>query len=354
MFRMMKNDEPRWLFSPGSEENTGRRTREAFLMSLVAHLLVVLWVALGPDILPQPDPPETADPNKAKRLGFLALPREYEEVLKAPPAVRPKVPEQERMPRSRLPEVNPEALRVPVPDSGPRPAEKPDKAAQSEPPDPKPGSSVSPPPRPLSPDPQPSLPEEAEGQAGARSPKETGSIESTSPFVATPKERDLKSNLKDLYAGLRLPGGTAPGSEVGRGISSRQERTGSGDRRAGADFGRRQPDFSVERPTILSDTQGVNFGPWLTAVYFRVRNNWYSVIPQVYRSGLKGVVVIVFDVRRNGSLEDLEIVRSSRFSPYDRAAISSLKLSEPLPNFPDAFTNDRLTLQFTYFYNIRL
>jgi len=172
--------------------------------------------------------------------------------------------------------------------------------------------------------------------------------------MATPKETDLKSNLKDLYAGLRLPGGTAPGSEVGRGISSRQDRVSEGEGRTGADFGRRHPDFSVQRPTILSDTQGVNFGPWLTAVYFRVRNNWYSVIPQVYRSGLQGVVVIVFDVRRNGSLKDLEIVRSSSFSPYDRAAVSSLKLSEPLPNFPDAFKKDRLTLQFTYLYNIRL
>ena len=350
----MKRDELPWMFSPGSEENSGQRTREAFLMSLVAHLLVVLWVALGPDILSRPAPPETAGPDKARRLGFLALPREYDKVLKAPPAVRPKVPEKERMLRPVLPKVNPRALRDPVPDSGPRPAEEPEKAAQTEPPDPKPGSAVPPPAKPLSSDPQPSLGEQADGQAGARSPRETGNVESTSPFVATPEKRDLKSNLKDLYAGLRLPGGTAPGSEVGRGISSRQNRTGSGEGRAGAEFGRRQPDFSVERPTILSDTQGVNFGPWLTAVYFRVRNNWYSVIPQVYRSGLKGVVVIVFDVRRNGSLEDLEIVRSSNFSPYDRAAISSLKLSEPLPNFPDAFKKDRLTLQFTYLYNIRL
>lgn len=350
----MKKDELHGFFSPGSGENSGQRTREAFLMSLVAHLLVVLWVALGPDILPEPDLPETADRDKARRLGFLALPREYEEVLKAPPAVRPKVPEQERMLRPVPPKVNPRALRVPVPDPGPRPAEEPENAVQSEPPDAKSGSSVPPPSMPLSPDPQPSLREEADGQTGARSPKETGDIEPTSPFVAAPEERNLKSNLKDLYAGLRLPGGTAPGSEVGRGISSRQNRTGSGEGRAGADFGRRQPDFSVQRPTILSDTQGVNFGPWLTAVYFRVRNNWYSVIPQVYRSGLKGVVVIVFDVRRNGSLEDLEIVRSSNFSPYDRAAVSSLKLSEPLPNFPDAFKKDRLTLQFTYLYNIRL
>lgn len=346
----MKKDELRWLFSSGSEENSGQRTREAFLMSLVAHLSVVLWVALGPDILPQPGPPEPGDRDKAERLGFLALPREYEEVLKAPPAVRPEVPEKERMLRSPPPK----ALRVPAPDPGLRQAEKPEAAAHSEPPDPRPGASVPRPSRPRPPDPQAPSPEEADGQAGARSPRETGSTGSTSPFLATPKERGLKSNLKDLYAGLRLPGGTAPGSEVGRGIRSRQDRVGSGEVRKGADFGRRQPDFSVERPTILSDTQGVNFGPWLTAVYFRVRNNWYSVIPQVYRSGLKGVVVIVFDVRRNGSLQELEIVRSSDFSPYDRAAVSSLKLSEPLPNFPGAFKKDRLTLQFTYLYNIRL
>ena len=350
----MKKDELRGLFSPGSEEKSGQRTREAFLMSLVAHLSVVLWVALGPDILPRPRPPDPGDRDKDRRLGFLALPREYEEVLTAPPAVRPKVPERERMLRPQPPKVDSEALRVPVPDPGPGEAEKPEAAAHSEPPDPEPGSSVPQPSKPRPPDPQPSLHEEAEGQSAARSPRETGRIDSTSPFVAAPKERDLKSNLKDLYAGLRLPGGTAPGSEVGRGISSRQSRGGPGESRTGADFGRRQPDFSVERPTILSDTQGVNFGPWLTAVYLRVRNNWYSVIPQVYRSGLKGVVVIVFDVRRNGSLEDLEVVRSSNFSPYDRAAISSLKLSEPLPNFPEAFKKDRLTLQFTYLYNIRL
>lgn len=348
----MKKDELRGLLSSGADEKTGQRGREAFLMSLVAHLLVAFWVALGPDILPQPDPPP--DQESAKRLGILALPREYERVLRAPPPVRPKVPEKDRMAQPRPPEINPDALRVPDPDPSLTQAERPATAEESGPPKPKPESSVPRPPNPSPPDPEPSLSEESDRQSERQNQRQPGSIESTSPFVATPKGKGLKSNLKDLYAGLRLPGGTAPGSGVGRGIGSRQSRGDSGEGRTGADFGRRQPDFSVERPTILSDTQGVDFGPWLTAVYYRVRNNWYSVIPQVYRSGLKGVVVIVFDVRRNGSLEDLEIVRGSNFSPYDRAAISSLKLSEPLPNFPDAFKKDRLTLQFTYLYNIRL
>ena len=347
----MKKDELRWMLSSGAEERTGQRRRETFLISLVFHLLVVLWVALGPDILPRPDP---RDRETAKRLGFLALPREYEEVLRAPPPVRPKAPERDRMAQPRSPEINPEALRVPRPAAGPRQPERPAPSEESGPPNPKPGASAPQPTSPSSPTPQSVQDPESDGQVKPQNRMEPGSIESTGPFLAPPKGKGLKSDLKDLYAGLRLPGGTAPGSGVGRGIGSRQSKGGPGEGRTGADFGRRHPDFSVERPTILSDTQGVNFGPWLTAVYFRVRNNWYAVIPQVYRTGLKGVVVIVFDVRRNGSLEDLEIVRSSNFSPYDRAAISSLKLSEPFPNFPDAFKKDRLTLRFTYLYNIRL
>lgn len=349
----MKKDEPRWLLSSGRSENTGQRKREAFLMSLLAHLLVVFWAALGPDILPRSDPPDSSDQDTAKRLGLLALPRDYERVLRAPPPARPKVPERDRMAQPRAPEINPEALRVPRPEPGLKQAEKPATAEEPGPPNPEPRPTNPQLPRPSPPDPQPSS-DDSEGQSQGRNPREPGNIESASPFVATPGEKGLKSNLKDLYAGLRLPGGTAPGSGAGRSIRSRQSRGSPVQGRSGADFGKRQPDFSVQRPTILSDTQGVNFGPWLTAVYFRVRSNWYSVIPQVYRSGLKGVVVIVFDVRRNGSLEEMEIVRSSNFSPYDRAAISSLKLSEPFPNFPDAFKKDRLTLQFSYLYNIRL
>jgi TonB family protein len=117
---------------------------------------------------------------------------------------------------------------------------------------------------------------------------------------------------------------------------------------------KRMPDFSVDEPSILSDTRGVDFTSWLRIIYFRVRDNWYAVIPEVIRSGLQGKVVIIFDVHSDGRIEDLQVIRSSGLSPYDRAAISSLRLSEPFPNFPRAFAGERLTLQFTYLYNIRL
>jgi len=69
---------------------------------------------------------------------------------------------------------------------------------------------------------------------------------------------------------------------------------------------------------------------------------------------MKGKVVVVFDVRSNGTIENLQVVRSSGLSPYDRAAVSSLKLSEPFPGFPPAFKGDFITLQFSYLYNVRL
>ena len=175
---------------------------------------------------------------------------------------------------------------------------------------------------------------------------------SDSKKIVKIEKKSDKSDLKNLFAGLSLPGNMSS-----RSLKKVKEggvfgKPPSDNDAIRSDFTKRQPNFSVKRPTIISETHGVNFNPWLSSIYFRVRDNWYSVIPQVYRTGMKGVVVIVFDVRSNGVLEELAVVKSSGRSPYDRAAISSLKLSEPFPSFPADFVGDYLTLQFTYFYNI--
>lgn len=343
----MTNDEIHLLLLQRPDERSGRLKHRAFLMSVIAHLLVVSLMVLGPHILPERQPPDSLDREPAKRLGFLALPRDYQELFREPTA--PKLPDKDRIVQGQAPKIDPKGLHIPDSKGN---TKQPEKSAT-------PGAAKrrSSPTAPQPPDPPATAP--ALQKAGTlRQPKavnRTGpGTRSTGPSALTPERSAPKSNLKNLYAGLRLPGSTTPGSQMRARISGNR---GSGDfreRSSRLDFDNRQPNFSVSRPTILSDTRGVNFGPWLTAVYFRVRDNWYSVIPQVYRSGLKGVVVIIFDVRKNGTLEELEIVRSSDFSPYDRAAISSLKLSEPFPNFPTAFERDYLTLQFTYFYNIRL
>jgi TonB family protein len=159
--------------------------------------------------------------------------------------------------------------------------------------------------------------------------------------------------LQEISDGLE-----APGFSVKKSIEQARTSGSYGQGGPGGDslrnFDNRQANFSVEEPTILSDTLGVDFGSWLRLVYYRVRDNWYAVIPELIRSGTKGKVVIVFDIHSNGRIENLQVVRSSGLSPYDRAAVSSLKLSEPFPSFPHAFKGEMLTLQFSYLYNSRL
>jgi TonB family protein len=98
----------------------------------------------------------------------------------------------------------------------------------------------------------------------------------------------------------------------------------------------------------------VDFGPWLRIVYFRVRDNWHSAIPELIRSGARGKTVLIFDVKKDGRIANLQLAKTSGLQPYDRAAISSIQLSEPFPNFPPAYAGDQITIQFSYFYNVRL
>jgi hypothetical protein len=46
-------------------------------------------------------------------------------------------------------------------------------------------------------------------------------------------------------------------------------------------------DSSTGLPTILSDTYGYDFGPYLNGVILRVRTNWYNLMPEIARNGEK-------------------------------------------------------------------
>jgi TonB family protein len=113
------------------------------------------------------------------------------------------------------------------------------------------------------------------------------------------------------------------------------------------------PNFSTEEPTILSDTRGYDFGPYMNQVVNRVRVNWYSLIPEIARLGKKGRVVIIFTITENGTIEDIRLVANSGTDPLDRAAMGSITASNPFAKLPPGFSGDHLVLQFTFLYNIR-
>jgi TonB family protein len=104
---------------------------------------------------------------------------------------------------------------------------------------------------------------------------------------------------------------------------------------------------------ILTDTMGVNFGPYLTQVQSMVRKNWLKMMPpSVYPPILKqGKVSIEFFVLNDGKGNGMVVHSSSGDVALDRAAWVSITASDPLPPLPEEFPGLRLGLRFYFFYN---
>ena len=135
-------------------------------------------------------------------------------------------------------------------------------------------------------------------------------------------------------------GGYHPSSGSGGGGDSNME------------FNNLHPNFSTEMPTILSDTKGVDFGPYLSRIIFIVRRNWLAVIPESARLGEKGRSGVVFEILKDGSVPQLRLVASSGSDPLDRAAVNGIHASVPFPPLPAEFTGNHLVLQFIFLYNL--
>ncbi len=327
-------DEIEILLLQFDDERGKHRKREAFLTSVVFHLLLIIFILVSPKLFPKKSDLEISrrrmsDMEREKELGFLALPKDYQKLFQKPKA--PVLSDKDRFALGKAPTIDPKGLRVPYSKGDTKMPE------QSSPPGP-PQPPATPPPSPQ--------------QQQAPPPDENKQIAKLQLPQTPNQDSGLhRRSLREISEGLETPG-------IKSSIEKARQAGSYGTGGLGGDsirnFDNRQPNFTVDEPTILTDTQGVDFGSWLRQIYFRVRDNWYPVIPEIIRSGTKGRVVIIFDVRSNGRIENLQVVRGSGLPSYDRAAISSLKLSEPFPNFPPAFNKDFITLQFTYLYNMRL
>lgn len=145
-----------------------------------------------------------------------------------------------------------------------------------------------------------------------------------------------------------------PGRAIEEGL--RRSQGASSGALPGAASGPAQPNLKTPFPVILSDTRGVDFGPYMTRLLHNIRRNWYSVIPVSVRWGEQGRVVIVFTILRNGDVPpgQPDVVASSGRSYLDRPAMAAIRTSQPFPTLPEEFTGDHIVLQFTFLYNLPL
>jgi len=106
---------------------------------------------------------------------------------------------------------------------------------------------------------------------------------------------------------------------------------------------------------ILSDTMGVDFGPYLKRVLHDVKINWYTLIPEQARPPIKkkGKVSIEFAIMKDGRVAGMRFEQggSSGDVALDRAAYGSITASNPFPPLPGEFGGQYVALRFHFFYN---
>jgi len=101
-------------------------------------------------------------------------------------------------------------------------------------------------------------------------------------------------------------------------------------------------------PSIQFDTKGVEFGPWIRRFIAQVKRNWF--IPMAAMS-LKGHVVLQFNVHKDGSISDLAIVKPSPIDAFNNAAVNAIRGSNPTQPLPPEYPTDKVLFTVTFYYN---
>jgi len=310
------------------------RRRSMFLLSLLLHGLLVLTLVVEPEIFRRSARllGIVTEPARKQEATFLVLPPDL--VKPQPPPKTNILSDKNRRAEGPSPTVNPEGLTMPF--------------LRGNSPLPEIAGGSTPPPLP----PRPVAPPAPSGAGDSHTPGTT---------LAPPVRQESKLQLNDVPAPSgsggegRLPLST-PGQEIQQSLQAAARGRAAGVFPGAGDsvnqLNNPNSNFSTEGPIILSDTQGVDFGPYLARVVYVVRRNWYAVIPESARLGQKGRVAIVFEILKDGSIPEIRLVSSSGAEPLDRAALASIRASNPFPPLPTEFTGKHLVLQFIYLYNL--
>lgn len=104
---------------------------------------------------------------------------------------------------------------------------------------------------------------------------------------------------------------------------------------------------------LLSDSQGVDFKPYLIRILSIVRRNWLAIIPESAHMGRRGRVLLQFIIDRGGAVPKLVIAMPSGTEAFDRAAVAGISASVPFPPLPPDFKGGEVRLQFAFQYNMK-
>jgi len=300
------------------------RRREAAWISIIVHLLLIIfivnfeWMEKHFPWMHMLAVAVQRNPMEGKAVTFLTLPPDVQKVPRKPNTNIAS--DKDRIAMTRHPELDIKELR----------------RILATPPPGAPGSSGVPQPPP------------AQSSAGFAQQPAPQPSQAPNPQIAqlqTPATPNIRNEFSK-YAGSMSAGRAI--QEAARAAA----RPGSGGQGSGGDFGLGTGAHGrqVGNLEILSDTQGVDFGPYLQRVLHDVRENWYHAIPESAQMK-HGNLIIEFAITKDGKVAGMRVVATSGDVPLDRAAWAGIAASDPFPPLPSDFGGQYLALRFRFYYN---
>ena len=309
------------------EDRQRSRWRESVWISVIIHLLVIMAIVLQPKLFPDlfssKDKVVLVDTSQIqdKDVNFLDLPPDAQKV--APPKTN-IVSDKNRVAQARQPTIDRHTL------------EELQRARKPGPPGPQ-GMQAPAPPQ----NAQAAAAQQGQ-QAAAQKPQQNTNTEAK---LEPPPEEQPSPN-RNVFSTAGSAGSAiqqaARAAASGRGVGGQYG------------IGPLTPNTNAQGAVdILSDTLGVDFGPYLSRVLQEVRKNWYNLIPEEAMSPLfkQGKLAIQFYIAKDGSVQGLKVVTPSGDIALDRAALGGITASNPFPPLPREFNGPYLALRFRFYYN---
>ena len=306
------------------------RWREALWISIIVHLLlfIALW---NLPLIEKFVGWHTAvvipvNTSQDKNVTFLALPPDLQKPTRKPNTN--VMSDKDRIATARHPELDPKELRkilATPPPGAPGPQGPRAPQAQASPPPPM-----------------------AQNQSPSQQPQQQ---QPSPPQFQSNQTAQLQLPAQPKNTFSKYAGGMTAGSAIQQATqAAAANRTGGGGQEG--DFGLGTGAHGREQGAldILSDTQGVDFGPYLQRILQDVKENWYHLIPQSAEMK-KGKLAIEFAITKDGKVADMRLVASSGDVALDRPAWGSITASNPFPPLPGDFTGPYLALRFRFYYN---
>ena len=294
------------------------RRREAAWISLITHALIIAllilipkWSFNRPVIVPIHEKQETT---------FIPLP---DDLLKVKPPKTDVISDKNRIAQTRTPTVDKETLRKLIDARKPGP-------------------------------PQPSAAPPPGQQAMQQNP---ATAQAPVPEVQKPSQMTAQLQAPAPAAPKKSPFAIAsPGASVSDAIQSVANSHGAG----ATEFGGGEYGSGI-RPKvdtrggleIMSDTMGVDFGPYMKRLRYTVQSHWDPLIPESALPPImrKGVVVVEFSITKDGRVMGMKLISGSGDVSLDRAAWAAITDAIPLPNLPKDFSGDYLQIRARFYYN---